>query len=206
MVYIIGAGDQGRLALDYFRLLDIPVEGFFDDFSSGIVEGVKILGRVNEIADIVGDLKSKFHIAIGNLKFRKKIKELLGKDYQFPNLIHPNTIISSTAFIPENCGIFVGPGAIINTRAEIDPFAIINTGVIVEHDVRIGEFSTIQPGVIIAGAAKIGRETMVGMGALVLDHCNIGNNCIIGAGAVITKDFPDNTKVMGVPGRIREKM
>ena len=35
-----------------------------------------------------------------------------------------------------------------------------------------------------------------------LGSVTIGNNCKIGAGSVVLKDVPDNSTVVGVPGRI----
>lgn len=35
-----------------------------------------------------------------------------------------------------------------------------------------------------------------------MPNTTIGNNCIVGAGAVITRNIPDNSVVVGVPGKI----
>ena len=35
-----------------------------------------------------------------------------------------------------------------------------------------------------------------------MPNVRIGDNCIIGVGAVVTKDIPDNSTVVGVPGRV----
>jgi carbonic anhydrase/acetyltransferase-like protein (isoleucine patch superfamily) len=42
------------------------------------------------------------------------------------------------------------------------------------------------------------------MGASVLNGAKIGNNCLIGAGALITsgKIIPDNSMVIGAPGKV----
>jgi carbonic anhydrase/acetyltransferase-like protein (isoleucine patch superfamily) len=42
------------------------------------------------------------------------------------------------------------------------------------------------------------------MGATVLNGARIGKNCLIGAGALITENkvIPDNSLVMGVPGKV----
>jgi len=42
------------------------------------------------------------------------------------------------------------------------------------------------------------NETIV----IINPNVTIGNNCIVGAGAVVTKDFPDNVTIAGVPARI----
>lgn len=45
---------------------------------------------------------------------------------------------------------------------------------------------------------------MIGMNATVLNGAKIGKNCIIGANALVAegKQIPDNSLVVGVPGKI----
>lgn len=42
------------------------------------------------------------------------------------------------------------------------------------------------------------------MGAIILNGATIGENCLIGAGALVTegKHIPDNSLVVGAPGRV----
>lgn len=52
------------------------------------------------------------------------------------------------------------------------------------------------------GPIHIGNNVMIGTGAIIMPNTTIGNNCIVGAGAVITRNIPDNSVVVGVPGKI----
>ena len=57
------------------------------------------------------------------------------------------------------------------------------------------------------GKAKIGRVTIgnnvyIGLNSIVLCNNKIGNNVIIGAGSIVTTDIPDNSVVVGIPGKI----
>ena len=54
----------------------------------------------------------------------------------------------------------------------------------------------------------IGDNSLIGIGAVILNNAVIGNNCIIGAKALITenKKIPDNSLVMGAPGKIIRKV
>ena len=75
----------------------------------------------------------------------------------------------------------------------------------VSHDCPtvIGSYVTIGQGAIIHGCT-IDDNTLVGMGAIILNGAKIGKNCIIAAGALIpqNKVIPDNSLVMGSPGKI----
>lgn len=48
----------------------------------------------------------------------------------------------------------------------------------------------------------IGNNVMIGAGAKVLGPITIGNNVQIGANAVVLKNAPNESTVVGVPGRI----
>jgi carbonic anhydrase/acetyltransferase-like protein (isoleucine patch superfamily) len=67
----------------------------------------------------------------------------------------------------------------------------------------IGSNCTIGHKAILHGC-EIGDNTLIGMGAIVLNHAKVGRNCLIGAGALIPegKVIPDNSLVVGQPGRI----
>lgn len=206
MVYIIGAGEQGRIVLDYFKLQGTSVEGFIDDNATGTVEDTPVLGGLEALAEKSRQGPVLVHVAVGNAWTRKKIVARINFPVTYVNLVHPSALVSQTAYVPPDAGIFIGPGVVINTNARLGQFCLLNTGVIVEHDVVLGDYATINPGAIIAGAVKIGALSTVGIGAMVLDHYAIGNGSVVGAGAVVTKNFGDFVKLIGVPARVREQL
>ena len=67
----------------------------------------------------------------------------------------------------------------------------------------IGDDCTIGHHAMVHGCT-IGSNTLIGMCATVLNGAQIGRNCLIGAGALITENkvIPDNSVVMGAPGRV----
>lgn len=68
---------------------------------------------------------------------------------------------------------------------------------------NIGKNCTIGHKVMLHGCL-IGDNTLVGMGATILNGARIGKNCLIGAGALVTENkvIPDNSLVMGSPGKV----
>lgn len=77
---IIGAGEAGLLLLNDIRenhSLGYEVVGFIDDYRTGIIENISILGKTPEIQDIVNTLDIKeIIIAIPSLS-GEKLKELV---------------------------------------------------------------------------------------------------------------------------------
>ncbi len=51
---------------------------------------------------------------------------------------------------------------------------------------------------------SVGDNSLIGMGAVVLNGAKIGRNCLVGANSLITegKSFPDNSLIVGSPGRV----
>ncbi|EGW34881.1 uncharacterized protein SPAPADRAFT_58007 [Spathaspora passalidarum NRRL Y-27907] len=48
----------------------------------------------------------------------------------------------------------------------------------------------------------IGNNVWLGAGSQVLPGVTIGDGCVIAAGAIVNKDIPENSVVVGVPGRV----
>jgi len=72
----------------------------------------------------------------------------------------------------------------------------------------VGEFCTIQSGAIVGKVATdenrpiIGDRVLIGLGAKLYGKITIGNDVIVLANAVVTKSFPDNCIIGGVPAKI----
>ena len=71
------------------------------------------------------------------------------------------------------------------------------------YPLTVGDDCTVGHQAMVHGCT-IGSNTLIGMCATVLNGARIGRNCLIGAGALITENkvIPDNSVVMGAPGRV----
>lgn len=106
-------------------------------------------------------------------------------------------------------GIEIHPGATIGKELFIDH----GMGVVIGETTIIGDNVTIYQGVTLGGTGKergkrhptIGDNVVIGTGAKVLGNIVIGDNSYIGANAVVVKDVPQNSTVVGVPGRITKQ-
>jgi acetyltransferase-like isoleucine patch superfamily enzyme len=49
---------------------------------------------------------------------------------------------------------------------------------------------------------KIGRNCWIGNGAAILAGVTLGDNVVVGANSVVTKSFPNNVVIAGVPAKI----
>jgi serine O-acetyltransferase len=103
-------------------------------------------------------------------------------------------------------GIEIHPGATIGRRFFIDHGA----GVVIGETSEIGDDVLMYQGVTLGGtgAARgkrhptIGNRVVIGGGVTVLGNIRIGDNVKIGAGSVVVHPAPDNSTVVGIPGRV----
>ncbi len=97
-------------------------------------------------------------------------------------------------------------------RGDNDPITIgantnIQDGSILHTDdgvpLTIGDGVTVGHKAMLHGCT-IGDNSLIGIGAVILNGARIGRNCLIGANALITegKVIPDNSLVMGQPGKV----
>ncbi len=125
-------------------------------------------------------------------------------------------------------GQFVADGArligavILEARASVWFNAVLRGD---NEPIRIGPDSNVQDGSVLhtdpgypldigcgvtighlamVHGCTIGDNSLIGIKAVVLNGARIGRNCIIGANALVTegKEIPDNSLVMGSPGRV----
>ncbi len=103
-------------------------------------------------------------------------------------------------------GIEIHPGATIGRNFFIDH----GMGVVIGETTIIGDNVLIYQGVTLGGTGKetgkrhptIKDNVTVGAGAKVLGNITVGENSNIGAGSVVVNDVPENSTVVGVPGKV----
>ena len=103
-------------------------------------------------------------------------------------------------------GIEIHPGAKIGRRFFIDH----GMGVVVGETAEIGDDVLLYQGVTLGGTGKergkrhptVGNHVVVGTGAKILGNIRVGDCVKIGAGSVVVHPVPDNSTVVGIPGRV----
>ena len=103
-------------------------------------------------------------------------------------------------------GIEIHPGAKIGRRFFIDH----GMGVVIGETAEIGDDVLLYQGVTLGGTGKVsgkrhptlGNGVVVGTGAKILGNIRVGDYSKIGAGSVVVRPVPDQSTVVGIPGRV----
>src|SRR5512132_2626795 len=104
------------------------------------------------------------------------------------------------------------------TGIEIHPAATLGPGLFIDHGMgvvigetaEVGENVSLLQGVTLGGTSvrretrhpTLGDNVVVGAGAKIIGGFRIGNGSRIGAGSVVVREVPENSVVVGVPGRV----
>lgn len=128
----------------------------------------------------------------------------------------------------ESDAFWVAPTAVIIGRVKLGDEASVWWNCVLRGDgepIEIGARTNIQDGTIghtdpgfplivgpdvtvghaaVLHGCTIGAGSLVGIGAMVLTGAKVGRNCLIAAKALVAegKEIPDNSLVMGVPGKV----
>lgn len=130
--------------------------------------------------------------------------EIRGTDY----FIADNATVIGSVIIEQDVSIWFN----VVVRGDNDPIHIgegtnIQDGTVLHTDagipLTIGKHVTVGHQAMLHGC-EIGDNSLIGINAVVLNRAKIGKNCIIGANALIPegKVIPDNSMVMGSPGKV----
>jgi serine O-acetyltransferase len=103
-------------------------------------------------------------------------------------------------------GIEIHPGAQIGKKFFIDH----GMGVVIGETAEIGNNVTLYHGVTLGGVTwdKVKRHptvednVVIGSGAKVLGPFTVGEGAKIGSNSVVIKEVPQNSSVVGIPGRV----
>jgi len=195
-MYLYGASGHAKVIIEILELLEIPVEGLFDD-NPAITEliGYSVLGSYDGTKTVKGNLV----ISVGNNQMRHKLAQKHPSGFA-QAIIHPRATVSKRAQIGEG-SVLMG-NAIINSGTKIGQHVIVNTSASIDHDSTLGDFVHISPNATLSGGVSVGEGSHIGSGAVVIPNIKIGKWATIGAGAVIIRDVEDYATVVGNPGRV----
>lgn len=202
---IIGAGGFGRevysLATQCYEYnTSFVIKGFLDDNPNALngFEGYpEIISSLGNYSVEVDDV---FVCAIGSVDKKKKCCiDILKKNGNFINLIHPSVLINSNVKIGN--GVIVFFNVNISNDCTIEDFVTIQGFVGLGHDTKIEKWSHLNAYVFTGGFVRIGEECTINTRATILPKISVNKNAIVGACSLVIKNVKEKTTVFGMPAK-----
>lgn len=121
----------------------------------------------------------------------------LGRKTTFynPELIN----IGSNVYIAFGCWILAAGVVELEDEVMFGPYCVVSAGnhTRVNGSFRFGPAETLP--------IRIGRGSWIGANSTVLGGCEIGSGCLIGSNSSVPRGIiPDNSLVVGVPGKVKK--
>jgi acetyltransferase-like isoleucine patch superfamily enzyme len=126
----------------------------------------------------------------------RKLLLLLSNDFRVRRMrargvrIGRDCLVYSTSFSTEPYLVEIGDHVAISAGCEF-----------ITHDAS-GWLFPDHPDMDLFGTIRVGDNVYFGLDCKILPNTVIGSNCIIGTGAVVRGVVPDDSVVMGNPGRV----
>ncbi len=201
-IYIIGCGGFAKEVYALIKLIGgYRVKGFINhEKADGLIFKTEVIPVIEEIDFFKLDSQNVYlAIGVGNPKLIHEFS-LKFKEFDFPNLIHPNVTGDFDNIILGKGNIFTS-NVTLTIDIKIGNFNVFNLLTTVGHDVVIGNCNVINPSVNISGGVSIGDRNLIGVGSTILQYKTIGSDSIIGASSLVLKNVPNSVTVVGVPAK-----
>jgi len=207
---IVGAKGFAKEVLEVLHQLNqLDNLVFYDDVNSDVKGSLynkfSILKTTEEALSYFRTTDNRFTIGLGNPVLRKIVYDkFIALGGVFTSTISESNIGNYDVFIGTGSNIL--SGVTISNSVKIGIGTILYYNSTITHDCVIGNFVELSPGATILGRCKVDDYCRIGANATILPDLKIGTNVIVGAGAVVTKDVPDNSLVVGIPGKIIKEL
>jgi sugar O-acyltransferase (sialic acid O-acetyltransferase NeuD family) len=208
-IAILGAGPHAREVRDVIEAVNAVrstyrFEGYLVEPAYGNpgedVHGHPILGDVDWLRD--QEVLAVAGVGAPEIK-RKLVARAEEVGACFATLIHPAA--SLTPHVQLGRGVVIAAHCVLTSNIVVGDHVHLNLACTVSHDGVLEEYAYLSPGVHLAGRVTVGEGSNIGIGANVIQDVRVGRWSIVGAGAAVLQDVPDNTTVVGVPGRVAKR-
>lgn len=208
---IVGAGEFGKIAYEYFTLdSEYAVAAFAVEKKYRNADSLFSLPIIDfeDIIRYYPPEKYEVFVAVTFVQLNKARQRLYENCKEMG--YHCASYVSSSAFVWHNVkigeNVFIFENSILQYHVMVGNNVIIWSGSTIAHQTIVGDHCWLAPRVAIAGFCHIGMNTFIGVNATVGDNVTIAKDTIVGAGAVTVKDLNESGSIyIGSPAKKTSK-
>lgn len=201
---LVGAGEFGRIALEYFRRDTRHRVVAFSAERAHIkedrVDGLPVV-PFEKIARLYPPDRHCIFVAITHRDLNQARARLYHKSkksgYALASYVSPKAAVSESSQMGENCFIYENSG--IQPGVRLGHNVICGAGTQLAHGCRIEDNVFMASSVCVGGNSTIGQYCFIGLNATIADRITVASDCIIAAGAVVLSDTQKNSVYKGNP-------
>jgi sugar O-acyltransferase (sialic acid O-acetyltransferase NeuD family) len=203
---IVGAGEQGEIAYEYFTH-DSPHDVVAFAVEAEFLDGDEFLGLpvvpFEEVAQHYPPAEYHAFVAVSSTHLNRVRARLyrLVKDAGYACASY----VSSAAFVWHNVEVgensFIFENNVLQHRVRVGDNVILWSGNHVGHQTVIGDDVFVASHAVISGFCTIGRGSYMGVNCTVANNLAIAEDCVVGAGAVVVRDTEPRQVYVGSPAK-----
>jgi sugar O-acyltransferase (sialic acid O-acetyltransferase NeuD family) len=203
---IIGAGEMGEIAYEYFTH-DSPFEVVAFCVEKQFIKEPSLYGcpviPFEELEAHFSTSDVKVFVAVTYTHFNRARERLYraikARGYSLTSYVSSRAFVWHNVQIGENCFIF--ENNVLQHHVKVGNNVVLWSGNHVGHRSVIHDNAFISSHVVISGYCEVGSYTFIGVNTSVRDYVKIAHDCIIGAGSVITKNTEPGNVYVGNPAK-----
>ena len=204
---IIGAGAFGEDLLDNIRManeeeLRWNIVGFVDEERTGEVDGVKILGKLEDFLKM--DRSVQYFVADMDGKVRQKIMNRC-RNAGFTAAV----IMGKMAIVETN--VTIGEGCYLGYKSHLMDGSCIGSGVVLEQGCsvcpggQVDEYTTCGIFNVMGRCVHIGKHNTFAHRCTVDDNVVTADDCCFCIGSVVLEDTTTAGCYAGIPARLIQR-
>ena len=196
-VILIGSKGGAKMVIEAIRSKKgLSPKAILEDANIKTKEvlGVPIIGNSSLLKELLKMGYNNLVLCFGNIFNRPnrfdKYLELKDMGFNFPNIIHKDSLIEPSVSMGD--GNIILAGAIVGSEAQILNLNYLNTGSILSHECELQNNIHLAPGSTVGGRVSIANNSLIGMNSTIYFDVKIGSNVTINNGVNVSTDVSDN--------------
>lgn len=207
---IVGAGEQGEIAYEYFtddseyEVVAFAVESVYRNTDT--LRGLPVID-FEDISSLYPPKEYYAFVAITYVKLnrarRRLYRQCKALGYTCASYVSSHSFFWKNASIGENSFIFEDNTVQYNVR--IGNNVVLWSGNHIGHRTVIEDDCWLTSHVVVSGFCHIGSGGFIGVNASIGDNVTIADDVVVGVGTVVVKDLPQKGGVyIGAPAKLME--